>query len=225
MWFFPPTILPYLCSICVEGNFPIPDAPPTPVECNSYILPYFVAHKSIWINTVCVSRCGLDLSASPYNSEDARLTAQCFQCVRYLLNFAYMNVADISHKIGNLVVVSTLCQIPLGVVSYISLVISGLLVNVVVAENLVDWPKLAYSGGVARTRPLTLSQDTRHVVMDINDLKLLAIGWLPWKVDLLWHGWARRASRNAGWPQVDSQLQEWYRSWCIVPRPRQLEDF
>ena len=52
-------------------------------------------------------------------------------------------------------------------ISYVSLVISDLLVNVVVAEDLID-----------------SSQDTRNVVMDIDDLKLLIMASISLKIRL-----------------------------------------
>jgi hypothetical protein len=52
-------------------------------------------------------------------------------------------------------------------ISYVSLVISDLLVNVVVAEDLID-----------------SSQDTRNVVMDIDDLDLLIMASTSLKIRL-----------------------------------------
>ena len=66
-------------------------------------------------------------------------------------------------------------------ISYVSLVISDLLVNVVVAKNLID-----------------SSQDTRNVVMDIDDLKLLIMAStsLKSRLTLAWLGSSRVKERR-----------------------------
>lgn len=54
------------------------------------------------------------------------LTAQGFQAIGDVLDLAGLNIADISHEVSN-----------------ISFVVSDLLVNIVIAEDLVDCLKLA----------------------------------------------------------------------------------
>jgi len=49
-----------------------------------------------------------------------------------------MDVADISHQVGNLCLISRALLFTAGIFSYISLIISDLLVDIVVTKNLVN---------------------------------------------------------------------------------------
>jgi hypothetical protein len=65
------------------------------------------------------------------------LTVQSLQTIKDFSDLTAVNVADISHEVCNLRVVSQSIH-NIAVLSYISLVVSNLLVNVVTTKNLVD---------------------------------------------------------------------------------------
>ena len=73
-------------------------------------------------------RADLMLACFCISPKNLLLTAQGFQAVGDILDLAGLDIADISHEVSN-----------------ISFVVGDLLVNVVIAEDLVDYLKLALS--------------------------------------------------------------------------------
>lgn len=88
----------------------------------------------------------------------------------YISDLPGIHIADISHEVGNLKKIQLILGIKEGI-SYVALVICDLLVDIVIPKNFVDWAILVFITEVQRM-PLTFPQNSRHIMMDIDDLLL-----------------------------------------------------